>query len=94
MFCQTMIEKEEFDFHVERACKHRLVPCIDCEDMFPLSLFNEHLEVCRARVVTKEEEEETPSSKLGNLLTGLSYVGATLYNKGMEAAAYCGKFIE
>lgn len=35
------------DFHLKLGCKHRLVPCIDCEDMFPLSLFTEHLEVCR-----------------------------------------------
>ncbi len=38
--CMEMFEEKEIQYHEERQCRHRLVPCIDCDDMFPLSLFN------------------------------------------------------
>lgn len=50
------IDVQEFQYHNDLACRHRLVPCIDCDDMFPLSLFTEHLGVCR--VGRKQEHRQ------------------------------------
>lgn len=78
-----MIEEEQYNFHVNHYCKHRLVPCIDCDDMFPLSLFTEHLEVCRAQKPLKNEEIEEEGSALDNLFVGLGQIGSTLFSKGL-----------